>query len=70
LHKFEGLSVDDVSSDILFEELDDLQGLLIHLDGSHKQLVAEALVVEKGLNLSGDLILSSLVPGQVILGVL
>ncbi len=38
------------------------------LDGSNKELVAEALVVKKGFNLSVDFVLSKFVPSNVVLG--
>jgi hypothetical protein len=68
LVKFERFSVDDVSSNILFQQVDDLQSFLVVLDGSNEKLVAVALVVLKNLDLSVDFILSEFVPGDVILG--
>jgi hypothetical protein len=38
------------------------------LDGSNEELVAVALVVLEGLDLSVDLVLSEFVPGDVVLG--
>jgi len=66
--QLEGVSVDDISSDILFQEVDDFQSLLVVLDGSNKELVAVALVVLEGRDLSVDFVLSKFVPGDVVLG--
>jgi len=66
--EFEGLSVDDVSSDILFQEVDDFQSLLVVLDGSDEELVAVALVVLEDFDFSVNFVLSEFVPGDVVLG--
>jgi len=66
--ELEGISVDDVSSNILFQEVDDFQSLLVVLDGSDEQLVAVALVVLEDSDFSVDFILSEFVPGDVVLG--
>jgi hypothetical protein len=66
--ELEGISGDNVTSDVLLEESDDVEGLCVLLDGSDEELVAVALVVEEDFRLSGDLILSKFVPGDVVLG--
>ena len=48
--------------------MDDFQSLLIVLDGSNEELIAVALVVLEGLDLSVDFVLSKFVPGNVVLG--
>jgi hypothetical protein len=68
LVQFEGLAVDDVAGNVLFQEVDDFEGFLVVLDGSDEELVAVALVVLEGLDLPVDLVLSEFVPGDVVLG--
>jgi hypothetical protein len=68
LVQFEGVSVNDVPGDVLFEEVDDFQGFLVVLDGSNEELVAVALVIEEGFDLSVDFVLSKFAPGDVVLG--
>lgn len=70
LREFEGISVDDVAGDILLEDSDDFEGLLVHSDGADEELIAVALLVEEDFDLAGNLVLTSFVPGKVILGVL
>jgi hypothetical protein len=70
LVEFERISGNDVSSDVLLEGADDFKSLDVHLDGSHEELVAVALVVHQGLHLAVDLVNASLVPGEVVLGLL
>jgi hypothetical protein len=70
LVEFEGISGNDVSSDILLEGADDLEGLDVHLDGAHEELVAVALVVHQSFHLAVDLVNTSLVPGEVVFGLL
>ena len=48
--------------------MDDFQGFLVVLNGSNEELVAVALVILEGGDLSIDLILSEFVPGNVVLG--
>jgi hypothetical protein len=68
LVQFEGVAVDDVARDVLLQEMDDLEGFLVVPEGPDEELVAEALVVEEGLDLPVDLVLSEFVPGDVVLG--
>lgn len=70
LGEFKGISIDDISSDVLFQSSDNLKCLLVLFDGSNKELVAVALILLKTLNLSCDLISSGLIPSQVVLGLL
>jgi hypothetical protein len=67
LGELEGITSNDVASDILSKELNDVEGLGVHLHGSDEKLVAVALVVEQHLDLSHDLVSSQLVPGHVVL---
>jgi hypothetical protein len=48
--------------------MDDFQSFDVMLDGSNKELVAEALVIGEDFNLSVDFVLSKFVPGDVVLG--
>jgi hypothetical protein len=48
--------------------MDDFQGFDVVLDGSNEELVAVALVVLEGGDLSVDLVLSEFVPGDIVLG--
>jgi hypothetical protein len=68
--EFEGVSGDNVASDVLLEESDDIEGFSVLFDGSDEELVAVALVVKEDLRLSGDLVLSEFVPGDVVFGLL
>jgi hypothetical protein len=68
LVQFEGFTIDDVSSDVLLQEMDNLEGFLVVSEGSNEELVAEALVIEEGFDFSVDFVLSEFVPGDVVLG--
>lgn len=70
LGEFERVTVDDVASDILLEESDDFKGFLVVLDGFDEELVAVALVIGEDLDLPGDFVPASLVPGKIVLGFL
>ena len=64
--QFERFSIDDISSYVLFQEMDDFQSLLVVLNGSNEELVAVALVILEGRDLSVDFVLSKFVPGDVV----
>ncbi len=48
--------------------MDNFQSFLVVLDGSNEELVAVALVIKEGFNLSVDFVLSKFVPSDVVLG--
>ena len=48
--------------------MDNFQSFLVVLDGSNEELVAVALVIEEGFDLSVDFVLSEFAPGDVVLG--
>jgi hypothetical protein len=66
--EFERVSSNYVTSDILFKESDDIKGFSILLDGSNEKLIAIALIIKEDFALSGDLVLSQLVPSNIIFG--
>ena len=70
LNEFERISIHNVSSNILFKQFDDFQGLLVMFDGFDKQLVWEALIVLECFDFGSNGVSSCFIPCQIVFGLL